>query len=191
MFLSLYSKLPQRKRGNTCAFMCKERQSATINVSFCTIEDCESVQECDIWLCRLKPIVIKLVHSHSSVCTYTHPRWQSESLCVCVVTTHLFHIEALLHQRMLVESPFTSGTILEILFFCWRFVWELFSPSLMTMPSCWWFIRRKFRTVCGTNKFFGGGLELSNHTLHSLARNVITYKENAASLTMDILNLNL
>lgn len=36
-----------------------------------------------------------------------------DPLCVsaCVITTHLFYIEALLHQRMLVELQFTSRTL--------------------------------------------------------------------------------
>lgn len=50
--------------------------------------------------------------------------------------------------------------------------------------------QRKFWPLCGTNEFYGGGLELSNHTLHSLERNLITYKGNAACLSITILNSN-
>lgn len=51
--------------------------------------------------------------------------------------------------------------------------------------------KTKFWAVCGTNKFYGGGSELSNHTLHSLARNLITYKQKAPSLGTNILKRNL
>lgn len=37
---------------------------------------------------------------------------------------------------------------------------------------------RKFWPLCGMSKLYGGGLELSNHTLHSSARDLITYKGN-------------
>lgn len=48
----------------------------------------------------------------------------------------------------------------------------------------------KFWPVRGTRECYGGGRELSNHTLHSLARNLITYKDNAARLSTGILILN-
>lgn len=38
--------------------------------------------------------------------------------------------------------------------------------------------------------FIWGGFELNNHTLHSLARNLITRNRKAAILSVSILNLN-
>ena len=72
--------------------------------------------------------------------THTHTYTQSEILCAYVITTHLFHIEALLHQNTFAEPPLIIKTIWK--FFCIvKAVLELFSQSRMILPSWWWFIR--------------------------------------------------
>lgn len=158
-FLFIRGILPRRKGGNTCPSICAQKYSATINMSLCDIVDLGSVEECDIWL-WLELIVIQPAHSHAAMCarTHTHPGSPRSfvCVCVCVMTTHLFHIEALLHQRMLVEPPFASGTIWKC--FCLvKVVWELFSPSLMMIPACWWFIRGSSGQFVARMSFMGEG----------------------------------
>lgn len=61
------------------------------------IDDLESAGECDIWLWWLGPIVIQPTRSHANV---------------CAIATHLLPIEALPHQRGLVELWFTGRALL-------------------------------------------------------------------------------
>lgn len=73
-----------------------------------------------------------LIVTLTRICVHTHS--VRDPLCVCVFTTHLFHIGALLlHQRMLVESPFARSRaiwkgfcVAEV---CLR-AWELENPRV-------------------------------------------------------------
>lgn len=72
----------------------------------------------------------------------------------------------------------TSRTIWKCL--CLPVVWELFSESLVMIPSCWWFIRGSSTQFMLLSSFLGEG---QSHTLHSLARNLITHKGSTAHLS--------
>ena len=83
------------ERGNTCSFMCRENDSATINVSLCDIEDLGSAEECDIWLYWLELIVIQAGRSHAAILrTHTHTHTHTltlavqDPLCECVCHYH-------------------------------------------------------------------------------------------------------
>lgn len=103
--------------------------------------------------------------THTQLCAHTLILpFQILGLCVCqcVINPHLFHIEGLLLQRLVEELPFTSRSI-------WRLLLSGEGMALVLVIH-----ERKLQWLCGTGYLYVGGLALSNHTLHSFARNLIT-----------------
>lgn len=116
-------------------------------------------------------LLYNAAHSHTAACAH-HGRWQ----CVRVSLPHIcFASRAFLHKKTVAEPPFTSGTVRGMLLSaesCLRdfFFWSLSHGAALVLVihhrKCW--------PLCGMSKLYGGGLELSNHTLHTLAGDLIT-----------------
>lgn len=129
--------------------------------------------------------------THTKLCAHTHLCWQSEIpyVCVCVVTTHLFYIEALLQQRMFVmfvPAIYQQDCLKKILSSgegCLGALWFVSHEADLVLVS------HHRKPLCGFNQLFGGGLELGNPTLHSLARNLISHKGNVAHLSKNVLKI--
>lgn len=114
-------------------------------------------------------LLYNAAHSHTAACAH-HGRWQ----CVRVSLPHIcFASRAFLHEKTVAEPPLRVGRCEEC--FClqkvvWETFWSLSHGAALVLVIH----HRKFWPLCGISKLYGGGLELSNHTLHSLARDLVT-----------------
>lgn len=118
-------KMPQRKKGiDLCLYVSKETKWH---------HQCVIMRHWRAGVCRrMWHLTLQTgadcypTSALTYICVCAHTLTLAVEIhCVCVITTHLFHIEALLHQRMLVES-FASKTI-------WKSLFESFSVCLS-----WW-----------------------------------------------------
>lgn len=161
--------------------MCQEEHSAIHNVLLFGTEILEHAEECDIWLCWTEDDCYTTSALMLAV-------WDPTCVCVCVITTHLFHIEALLHQRIFILFAPTiyQQDYLKKNTFVW---WGLFGNFTVRASWSWPCAGESSQEATLWHKPVGGGLEFGNPTLHSLARNLISHKGNVAHLSKNILRI--
>lgn len=122
-------------------------------------------------------LLYNAAHSHTAACAH-HGRWQ----CARVSLPHIcFASRAFLHEKTVTEPPFYEWDGARNAFVCRKLSERPFFLVSLSHGAALVLVihHRKFWPLCGMSKLYGGGLELSNHTLHSLARYLITYKGNA------------
>lgn len=137
-----------------------------MNVSLCDVEELVCGEECDIWLRRLVLMVIQPLHSYASA----HTLAVQDPLCVCHTSVSHCKPPTSVHTcRITISQAEPCGKALSAS--CLR-------VSESQCVSCWWFITGSSGQFVALKSFTEGEGFLCNHTLHSLTRNLITYKRN-------------